>query len=282
MKTLDLLDIFSANKINYEEIFKELYFKNIPKGHFDISVIIPVRGRLEFVEPVYRHLIRAIKASPLKICITYVEHSTLSEYLRPSPEGYIWVPCNSDSKFNKCLCFNIGVLKGNDAYHYLFFDSDLLVPEDFFLKIQENLSPAMQPFNARRVLYANEKLTTKFLAGNFTDVSTSTNHPDIVIGQSGAPGGAVMVSKKLFYQVGGYDAEYFFGYSVEDQFFYNKVLLYDKFVSLPQVELVHLNHGGSHCKTEDFHMGLLHSFDALGFEDRKAFVEVKSDYFKSI
>ncbi len=278
----DLLDIFSSNKINYEDLFKELYFKNASKEHFDISVIIPVRGRIEFIEPVYRHLVRAIKASPLKICVTYVEHSVLSEYLRPVPESYIWVPCNTDSKFNKCLCFNIGVLKGNDADNYLFFDSDLLVPEDFFLKIEENLCPAMQPFNGRRVLYANEKLSTKFLAGSFTDSSTLMNHPDITIGQAGAPGGAILVSKKVFYQVGGYDAEFFHGYSVEDQFFYNKVMLYDSFKSLSQVELIHLNHGGAHCKTEDFHMSLLHTFDGLGFEDRKAFVEVKSDYFKSI
>lgn len=279
---IDLLDIFYTNKLNYEEIFKELYFKNLSKDKFDISVIIPVRGRLEFVEPVYRHLIRAIKASPLKICVTYVEHSILSEHLRNSPESYIWVPCNTDSKFNKCLCFNIGVLKGNDADNYLFLDSDLLVPEDFFLQVEKNLSLAMQTFNGRRVLYANEKLSVKFLAGSFSDDSTGMNHPDITIGQAGAPGGAILTSKKLFYQAGGYDAEFFHGYSIEDQFFYNKVLIYEAFKSLPDVELIHLNHGNTHAKTEDFHMNILHTFDALSFGDRKAFVEVKAEYFDKL
>lgn len=279
---IDLLDIFSTNKLNYEEIFKELYFKKPSKDKFDISVIIPVRGRLEFVEPVYRHLIRAIKASPLKISVTYVEHSIIAEHLRNSPESYIWVPCNTDSKFNKCLCFNIGVLKGNEADNYLFFDSDLLVPEDFFLQLQENISPAIQTFAGRRVLYANDKLTVKFLAGSFSDAGTNMNHPDITVGQAGAPGGAIFISKSLFYRVGGYDAEFFHGYSIEDQFFYNKVLIYEAFKSLPEVELIHLNHGNTHARTEDFHMNILHTFDGMSFGDRKAFVEVKAEYFRQL
>ncbi len=280
---IDLLDIFEKNKINYKQIQSELYYKNVEREiKADLSVIIPVRDRLEFVEPVYRHLVRAMKASDLSVSITYVEHSILSQHLRNSPEGYIWIPCNTDSKFNKCLCFNIGVLNGPDADNYLFLDSDLLVPEDFFTQIKNNLKPAMQTFQGRRVLYASEKLTIKFRAGAFSDPTTLGTHPDILIGQPGAPGGAILTSKELFFKVGGYDAEFFHGYSIEDQFFFDKLSLYNRVESLIGVELVHLFHGIHHAKTEDYHMKCLKSFQEMSEGDKKAFVEIKAEYFNSL
>lgn len=280
---LDLLDIFHKNKVDYKEVFSNLYFKNLDNlRKVDISVIIPVRGRLNFTEPVFRHLQRARKKSSLNISITYIEHSALPEHLRHSPESYIWIPCNTDSRFNKCLCFNVGVLKGNPASYYLFLDCDLLVPEDFFINLEKNLKPALQTFHGRRVLYANEKLSTKFIAGSFMDITTLGNHPDIVIGQPGAPGGSILISHELFFKVGGYDDMFFHGYSIEDQFFYDKVSLYDKVHSLDGTELVHLWHGESHAKTEDYHMKILNEFHAMGFNDRKAFVEIKAEYFKTL
>lgn len=283
---IDLLDIFEKNKINYSEIKKELYFKNPTDKKFDISIIVPVRDRLQFTEPLMRHFNRAIENTVFSISITYVEHSVLPAHLRSCPVSYIWIPCNPDSRFNKCLCFNIGFISGPRADYYIFHDSDLLPQENFFGLIEKQLlsnTPSFQTFQGRRVLYADTTLTQKVLQGKaMLDATITGVHPNITIGQPGAPGGSILTTREMFLKVGGYDPEYFTGYSVEDQFFYDKLSVFSKVQSLEHSELLHLNHGDSHARTEDFCMRVLHAFQGMSFNEKKAFIDLKSEYFKTL
>lgn len=277
---MDLYKLYQDNKINMEALSKELYFKNKVEDKMDISVIIPVRGRLEFQKPVVDHLLLASDNSAVKISITYVEHSRVSEYLQHTPVSYIWVPCNEDSKFNKCLCFNIGVLYGPKADYYLFYDADLICRYDFFDQIIANLSDAIQTFKGRRVLYANEALTGKIKQGAMFDEFLNDKHPDVTIGVPGAPGGSIFVSRDLFFKIGGYDAEFFHGYSIEDQFFFNKLLCFSNVESLHEVDLIHLNHGSEHAKTPDFHMDILKYWSTISDTEKMDFIKFKSNELK--
>jgi predicted glycosyltransferase involved in capsule biosynthesis len=280
MTKQDLINLHEKNKIDYLSLSKELYFKNRITEKQDISVIIPVRGRTEFLKPVSYHLNQAIKKSGLKISLTYIEHSVLSEYLHPVQDSFIWVPCNKDSKFNKCLCFNMGFMYGPPADYYLFYDSDLICREDFFEQVVLNISDVVQTFKGKRVLYANEALTNKLVKHDvYYDQFLNDKHSDITIGQPGAPGGSILVSRDLFLKVGGYDDAFFHGYSIEDQFFYNKLLLFTEVKSIQSVDLVHLFHGNSHAKTENFHMEILNSFNAFNQVDKVEFVSFLSKRF---
>lgn len=274
---MDLYKLYQDNKIDTQSLSKELYFKNKVEDKMDISVIIPVRGRLEFQEAVYSHLKKASEVSGINISITYIEHSHISEYLQPTRGSYIWVPCNKDSAFNKCLCFNIGALYGPMADYYLFYDADLICREDFFEQIISDLSDAIQTFKSRRVLYANESLTGKIKQGAMFDQYLNDKHPDISIGIPGAPGGSIFVSRDLFFKVGGYDAEFFYGYSIEDQFFYNKLECFQKVKSLDKVDLIHLNHPVIQVNTPDFQMDILRKWITMTEQERLDFVKFKSN-----
>lgn len=282
---MDLYKLHQDSKLDYKIISSELFFKNKEENKVDISVIIPVRGRVQFQKPVLDHLFKSIqkpKGIGYTISVTYVEHSTLPTYLWKTPSGYIWIPCEENDRFNKCLCFNIGVLSGPKADYYLFHDSDLVCPENFFDEILNNISQAMQVFKGKRVLYANENLTQKFLSGSIYDNTLNDKNPDITIGVPGAPGGSIFVERDLFFKVGGYDAEYFTGYSIEDQFFFNKLSFFTEVKSLNTVDVIHLNHGTSHAKTENAQMEILKTFNSFSHKDKEDFFRFRSGLFKEL
>lgn len=290
---MNLFSLFDQHKINYEAHKRDLYYKNISPqlfvsdssipAFYDISVIIPVRGRLDFQAPVYNHLKEAASKSNLNIAITFVEHAHLPEHLRSCQAGYIWVPCEKDSRFNKCLAFNIGFLYGPKAAYYLFFDGDLLCDNNFFKDLWNIAwNNPIQTFKGRRVVYADETLTKSFVSGgNIFNSIHVVSCLNITTGVPGAPGGSLFVSRDQFLQVGGYDAEFFTEYSIEDQFFFDKLSLFNSVKSLDTVELLHLYHGNSHAKTKDFDMNIFKTWRALSGEEKKRLVEMKSVHFKS-
>ncbi len=47
--------------------------------------------------------------------------------------------------------------------------------------------------------------------------------------------------------MGGYDPELFEGHNVEDQFFFDKLSLFEQVRTLENVELLHLHHGRVNC-----------------------------------
>lgn len=241
----DLKNIVYKN--NKEYYYNFLLNKMLPK-QYHISIVIPVRNRLSFLKPLILTLKNAIKKSGNKINITIVEHSTESIFKKDCKEmniGYYWIKADVNEPFNKCLCHNIGAILNKNSNYYLFHDLDCLVYDDFFNNINKTLinkkALAIQTFKDRRVLYLNNELTNKIITNDLTVNDISIDDELIIKSDIGAPGGSIMVNGDLFFNIGGYDPELFFGYSPEDRFFWNKLELFTSIHSSTN-EVLHMFH----------------------------------------
>ncbi len=285
---MDILSEARARTINYDKIKESCYFDVNDNRYTDVSVIIPVFGRTQFNRVTCDYFLKAIQylKDEKKVSVTIVEHSDTQEHkhLCYSWVNYIWIPRNGQ-RFNKCLAHNIGALFSNKSDFFLFHDIDTIVPEDFFKKLFVNIKnyDAVQSFTKRRLLYCNEKLTQSIIEDKSNLSHVWDGSPSVKVGASGASGGSMFVSKEIFNRIGGFDDIFFTEYSVEDQFFFDKLTVSGKlgFCDNPPIDLVHLYHLPSFNRTtkvEDF--DALSSFNALSPEDKLTYFEIKRSYFK--
>ena len=254
---------------DYKHIQSALSTRFVDRRAVDISIIVPVTGRVHFLNPLCYHLRAAINNCPeLKISLTIVEHSIAEEHSPHLPDwvNYIFMPRQpacpelvEGSPFNKCLCFNIGAIFSNQATYYMFHDLDLMVKPDFLRNLFANLKgqKALQCFASRRVMYCDEPLSIKILTNQ---VFVSQINPEtwgIKAGDPGAPGGSILVDRDTFFNAGGYN-EAFTGYSVEDQYFWDCVSVITPIGSCnaPPIDIYHLWHENNHrlTKEEDFQL----------------------------
>lgn len=281
---MNILEEARTRKTDYEAIRRRCVFK-IAKFHFaHVSIIIPVRNRTEFNRICTDHFIEAIKRSNKKIALTIVEHSDTAEHLSINYPwvNYIYIPADG-AEFNKCLAHNIGALYSNRCNYYMFHDIDILVPVDFFIKLYENLNgfDAVQSFTKRRLIYANQDLSAQIMRGEFTMSGVNPLSPYAKVAEPGAPGGSLVVSRELFLRVGGYDTDFFTGYSVEDQFFFDKLNFTGRlgFCDNPPIEMVHLWHSPSHRLTKEQDFAALQGYTSLSDEQKREFIKIISEHF---
>ncbi len=224
-KLKEIVDNHSVN--NYYSRFLK---KKLPKKQL-ISVIIPVMGRLTFLIPVITQLKEAIANSGKKINITIIEHSNKNSYQEPTKKlgiDYHWIQKSEDEPFNKSLCHNVGAILNKNSDYFLFHDLDCLVLNDFFTNLIEMMNVEseyefIQTFKDRRLLYMSKELTNHII-NPFNPIAEKKE--TFIEGKCCAPGGSILISNKLFNKIGGYDPELFYGYSPEDQFFWNKAELF--------------------------------------------------------
>lgn len=242
------------NKIDYDGVLSSSVI-SMPYDDmdgYDFHVIIPVRGRLRFVNPLLDSIYKA--RGKYNVAVTIVEHSGKREHgggLKRRGVGFVYI--KDDGVFNKCLAFNVGAILGPTSKWVVCHDVDCLVQSNFFKGIAENLknknTECVQSFNKRSPIYCNKELTDDILRGE-ADVENISVHTDGAFrGNGEAPGGSITVSRDLFFKVGGYDPELFTGYSPEDKFFWEKVSLYVNIGMCddPPVDVFHLNHKGMMC-----------------------------------
>jgi len=285
-----LLEWAKRDQLDYDNIIKRCIFKKVPasnKNHvYDISVIIPVRGRTEFHKIVTDYFTEAIYNTKLSISITFVEHADgppMHYWLTKSSVGHIFIPADNKA-FNKCLCHNIGVISGPMAKYYLFHDVDIVVPGDFFNMLWQNLKgkDAVQAFTKRRLIMAQERVTRQLLRGERgADFYSRSNH-EYMEAIPGAPGGSMCVSKQILLNVGMWDDCFFTGYSVEDQFFFNKLNLMGKlgFCDAPAIELIHLHHTSDHqLTTRPQDLVALDEYNLLSEDDKKTYMAARKHHF---
>lgn len=288
-----LIEHAKRNEIDYDSLIKRCTIK-MPGAQrrgqvVDISVIIPVQGRTEYHKIITEYFFAAIHNFKGNVALTFVEHDNLPPkhyWLTKSWVNHIFIPADGQ-KFNKCLCHNIGVLYGPKADYYLFHDTDIVVPVDFFTKLKLNIKgrDCIQGFTKRRLLMASESVTKQFLNGqkdvDFNNYSTHEISPAL----AGAPGGSIFIEKKMLFKVGLWDDVFFSGYSVEDQFFLNKVMLMGRFSSsdAPAIELIHLWHSRTYqAETSQQEFSYLHTFDGAPEGQRREYIAYREQYFKSI
>lgn len=242
------LDTFANSKVQeVYNCFDGLKLDKI-KNKYDIVTIIPFRNRSWHLEKTMSSLLESSKKLRKKIGFVIIEDSQnmlfdASKYSKNKNVHYYWI----DSKgiiFNKCFCHNIGAGLSDSTYLH-FHDCDLIVPDNFYKVLYSELekNPAVQCFSGRRVLYMDEP-STKYYYQTESLAHLETSPDSIRPGVPGAPGGSIALSRNIFDSVGGFDPHFFWAYSIEDRFFWEKVETLNRFTTLddPKIDLYHLWH----------------------------------------
>lgn len=240
-----LIDTVNSNKKN--NIYSLVYRRKPPKKYF-ISVVIPVRGRTHLLASNINSLKKSINKTNKKINITIIEHSYEQEFKDLSKEmglTYYFIKSEKNEVFNKSIAQNVGAIINKNSDYLMFHDLDCLVFEDFFINLIHELTIKnklmLQNFKGRRLLYLNEETTNKILIGELNHNEINLDSDEIIKGETQAPGGSITVDKNLFFSVGGYDPELFYGHAPEDTFFWKKVETITQIDSSDN-EMLHMYH----------------------------------------
>jgi glycosyltransferase involved in cell wall biosynthesis len=231
------------------------------KESYDISIVIPCKGRKPLLETTIKVLKHEIAKTDLRIVITLVEHTDsieFKEYAFTEGLGWIHIPLTGGvgsplGQFNRGLCFDIGHLYGPPCKYYMMHDSDLLVPDIFFNKVQfyfNRGAVALQPYSDRFVWQTNQEFSEKLQADLSIFYKGIDEHDVCTQNSPGAKGGSFILKSDLFANVGGYDPQIFWGYSPEDQLFWLKVgsIVLVEYADNPRMPLIHLWHPNAATK----------------------------------
>ena len=227
-----LIDIISKNKINYSSIMSDnRFYKNIKNEISDITLLIPIKDRIDFLKPSVHYMKEAQKKIAYKIKVIYIENDNISNFKEICAKlevDYIYIPidiCQSNGFFAKSLCYNIGFLLAPKTPWYIFHDLDILVDNDFFIKlnfyIQRN-PKWVQPYTQKRVRRLSNTITKAICSNNYFNLSELSDK-EAAPANPGSTGGSILVRRDMIERVGGYDPELFYGYAPEDSFFWTKL-----------------------------------------------------------
>jgi hypothetical protein len=256
-------------KVNYnEQTSIENQNRNRPafkalesKEPYDISIVIPCKGRRPLLETTIKVLKHEIAKTDQRVAITLVEHTDsieFKEYAFTEGLGWIHIPMTGGvgsplGQFNRGLCFDIGHLYGPPCKYYMMHDSDLLVPDNFFNKVNVYFNRgtiALQPYSDRFVWQTNQEFSEK-LQADLSIFYAGVDEQDVCTrNQPGAKGGSFILKSDLFTNVGGYDPQVFWGYAPEDQLFWLKVesIASVNYADSPRIPLIHLWHPNAATK----------------------------------
>jgi len=280
---IELIRLIEVNRFDYGGIIRSSTLHANWGAGYRFNVVVPVRGRIDFLPT----LLDSLKQTGYQdFFVTVVEHSDRPQHQRACVDpwvNYIHIP-SGNTVFNKCLAFNVGVVATPPAKYYIFHDLDCLVQKDFFDNldgiIERKNGEAIQTFNGRRVIFCDAELTAR-LVGRITNINelnlVSKGVLPINPNHIGAPGGSILASRELFFKVGGYDPELFWGYSPEDEFFYNKLQFYTTVYSCEKNEVYHMFHPLTFKSNPDIHrlIAVMKRFKELRHEDKKKVIEYK-------
>lgn len=291
------------NPIEYLSVIKSndtiISLGNNPR---DINLFLPVRGRLTFLAPCLTHIHRAAEEARIRVNVTVIENDDSPKYknfCESKGVDYIFISTNvscSDGMFAKALCYNIGFLKSIKTEWNVFHDLDILVDRYFFKDLSTYLKPEsswVQPYTKKRVMRLNKEETKNIIrepeiSTNLKGLGTPSN--------PGSPGGSIVVRSSDFINVGGYDPEYFYGYSPEDAFFWAKLeVLYKEhshvfethfqgsavYADDPEIEVYHLDHpnlDGTNPK-HNLMLNYLGSYYRAPYQSKRSLIDSKKEHF---
>jgi len=294
----NIFETLENNTFSYSEIREKSIVSVADGEECDMNVIIGFRGRQEFIAPLIKSFKKAFlnhsnNHGDKKIFrFTFVEHDSeprSKEIIESYGVDYIWTPGNVTEQYSRSFAYNFGVKYAQKAKYYLLHDLDILVKENFFEELYENLgdSRCMQTYGKRRVLYMSQTLTPRAIAGE-VDFNTFDEHtPDVSLpmfgGQPalGSKGGSIVVEHDFYYDIGGFDPELFWGYAAEDQMFWDKALTRlgeVTFADNPPIDMFHMWHPPSHGtnpligEMENYML----QFRSFKKKDRKKYIENQS------
>ena len=220
------------------------------------KIVIPCLKRIENLEAVLQRFQQIdMPVEGYRPQILLVEHSPYPEMDKIAGHygcEWMWFPLLHDPRqplgqFNKALCYDLAFLEGTPAIWYLFHDNDILVPKDFWLKLDQNHlrtgSRFIQPYTHRCLLNLKEEHADRYRKDpSLVDkgVSFDLCYPMC----RGAPGGSLYLHHDRYLEAGGHDPNYCWGYGPEDSFFFYKLGCIEPiaYADEPAIEMVHLWH----------------------------------------
>lgn len=297
----NVFDVIENNKFSYEDIKLKSYINlSSPLKEMDINVIIGFKGRGEFISPLAESFYEAFsyynqRNENKNFCLTFVEHNDIPEYKKmlDGQENYLWTPGNVSGVYSRSFAYNFGVKYSNKAKYYLLHDLDILVKKNFFEELYQNLkeSKCMQTYGKRRVLYLSQDLTKKTINKEVDFNTFKEDTPDIHLPMySGKPalgskGGSIIIERELYYEIGGFDPEIFWGYAAEDQMLWDKVLTKIgevDYADNPPIDMFHMWHPPTSMtnplvyEMENYML----QFRNMKKKDRIRLLEIKRELFK--
>ena len=233
----DVYTSFYSNGFKFK-LDEQLIFNTNSKK---INVVIGVKGRESYLKATIKYLNNSIKYSGLEdqINIIICEHDFKPYYKLFCEEnkidyGFIDLnKSNTDVMYSRALVYNMSVKCFPRSEWWLLHDSDLLVPETFFNELKplmDNSKTWIQPYANKMVLNISPEHTLLLQQNDdyICDLDVELL-PYTQKNLSGAVGGSLLIKHDLFYEVGGYDHELFYGYAAEDAIFWFKLeCLYQK------------------------------------------------------
>lgn len=230
-----------------------VYEKKLPPR----KIMIPCLGRKEnLIATLKRFQMIDLPIEGYFPSITLVEHSPHPDLETIAAQfhcEYLWIfldprdPTLPIGQFNKALCYDKGFLFTSPAEWYLFHDNDILVPKDFWKKLDANVKRAntkfLQPYTHRCLLNTIPEIG-KMMQENpkLADEELIPEMFSPII--KGAPGGSLYLQRDRYIDVGGHDPNYCWGYGPEDLLFFNKLKLFEPiaYADDPPIEMIHLWH----------------------------------------
>lgn len=292
MKMRNLINEKIYNKIDYPSYLRT-YDKDIRFKESDINVFIPKTGRDKHFKSCVTSLIAAKnECKDTNINIILIEDGDSPTKLENRDYSIIFR--RKESRFNKALSYNIGYLACPKAKWNVFHDVDVMVPEDFFIKLSavtKNTDRSwIQPYREKRIIYLTEKLTNYVFSTSKPDYTLLINNG--TPGHQGSPGGSIAVKSSEVDAVGGYDPELFYEYSVEDSFFWSKLEINNRHLHMMKqchnegaeyintIELVHLWHPQNTNKMPDNGGAYLRCLWEEPYELKMRYIETAKDLLK--
>ena len=296
----NIFETLNNNKFSYEEIKNKSNISLVDENEYDINIIVGFQGRQDFFNPLIESFRKAFEYykginGSKTFCLTFVEHDHFpnSAHLLKNKVNYIWTPGNVSEKYSRSFSYNFGVKYSNKAKYYLLHDIDILVKENFFEELYKNLkdSRCMQTYGKRRVLYLSQNLTPKIIAkevdfNTFNEGTADVNLP-MFAGKPalGSKGGSIIVERDLYYEIGGFDPELFWGYAAEDQMFWNKAATIIGLVShadSPPIDIFHMWHPPTSNTNPLVHEmeNYMHQFKGMTKKERFKYLEIQRENFK--
>ena len=264
------------------------------------KIIIPCLGRKENLIPTLRRL-QTIdlpqEGYRPRICI--VEHSPFPDLEKIAEEfgcEHLWLlldPRNPElpiGQFNKALSYDKAFLFTSPAEWYLFHDNDILVPRDFWDRIDKNIQRSktrfLQPYTHRSLLNTIPEIAQRLRDDvNLADLGLLEDMYYPII--EGAPGGSLYLHRSRYLEVGGHDPNYCWGYGPEDQLFFNKLKLLEPiaYADDPPIEMIHLWHETAQKNNPfrwDMDWFVKIFFDGKTLQEKNLFLESKQGLLKHI
>jgi GT2 family glycosyltransferase len=285
-----LLENFINNKSNVIKHLENAKYKSISRSYYDFLTVVPVHGRKNHLAKFIECFNQRKKESTSSHRMVLVENSNYQNSINMCVKNdidYIFINKNKDL-FNKCLSMNAGSLLHESKYIH-FHDVDIWMPKNFWNKLIDNIKDKdiVQSFAGRKINYLSQEITNKIFFNHMSVEQAISRSGSWIPGRPGAPGGSIVINRELFNKVGGFDPYYFWAYSIEDQFFVDKIELFKKFVGCdnPPIEMFHLWHHSNEKSTplimRKNGIKIRKYFINLNNEDKLKLIKMFEEFFKT-